>query len=157
MVALLTHQDVCNTLPACAPANMDWGWCALRTVDPHGLYELKYRFSYIRSCSYSAPCANGEGDCDNDSDCQCVVHIPIQDIPSKIVFKVRLLRLQCWLELWSDHQLRACCFKTRRMVGDRILKYQDVCGTTAAITFFLFFNMHSLYDRIDAPYSWVYC
>lgn len=109
MVALLTHQDVCNTLPACAPANMDWGWCALRTVDPHGLYELKYRFSYIRSCSYSAPCANGEGDCDNDSDCQCVVHIPIQDIPSKIVFKVRLLRLQCWLELWSDHQLRASC------------------------------------------------
>merc|ERR1719323_1618353 len=41
--------DVCeHTAPSgCAPSNMDWS-----------------------CCTWSSPCANGQGDCDSDSDCQ---------------------------------------------------------------------------------------
>merc|ERR1740123_1548888 len=41
-----TSFDVCENISYCAPSNMDWG-----------------------CCTYSSPCADGEGDCDYDSDC----------------------------------------------------------------------------------------
>merc|ERR1719229_2245511 len=42
-----TSFDVCEIPSACMPANLDWS-----------------------CCTYSSPCANGDGDCDADSDCQ---------------------------------------------------------------------------------------
>merc|ERR1719229_2185697 len=98
-----TSFDVCDILSACDPSNLDWSCCTYSSPcaagdgdcdsdsdcmagtacshDVGSSYGVTWSFDVCEAsgcapanldwgcCTYSSPCANGEGDCDSDSDC----------------------------------------------------------------------------------------